>query len=202
MFVLNVFFCTVGMVASLFLLIYKYVKNGCARICLYTALLMMYTLMLACQPSSNLLLFSLQYFILHELFSLKSALVCTYWMTLLTLSFAILEATKKHRTCGKDIKNAKPLNNLLRKSFHFLIVSIIVPPYFFHFRFLQHALSLMISVFVCVEALRWAVILPRVSSLINQYIEPVLKKEESKGSLIYSHISLLIGVSWPILIQE
>jgi dolichol kinase len=91
-------------------------------------------------------------------------------------------------------------NTILRKSFHFMALSMFLPAMVFDPGFLRTAMSLAIAVFCLVEFIRYSKILGReISDMISRAMDQVTNDRDRAGALTFSHAYLLVGCGFPLL---
>jgi dolichol kinase len=118
-----------------------------------------------------------------------------YWIVVITIAVYLASkwvGTKQQTSAQIDLK---------RKYFHILVILLFVPGYRLDVGLLNLGLSVAFACFVFLEYLRcfrfffiW--------SHIDQFFTPFLDERDQSGSVILSHIYLLLGCALPIWLNK
>lgn len=91
--------------------------------------------------------------------------------------------------------------NTSRKIWHFLILVLIMSPFQMDKTFVKIALAGTITMFLCVEYLRYLRLYP-----VGEYLDEMLRSfadfRDDKGPIIISYIYLILGISIPLLMSD
>lgn len=89
--------------------------------------------------------------------------------------------------------------NTSRKIWHFLIFLMISIPFKFDPNFVKIALSGTISLFLCIEYLRYLKLEP-IGSFLDSTLSSYADFRDARGPLIISYIYLILGIAFPLLV--
>jgi len=128
-------------------------------------------------------------FMTHILETTKTTTFLISWWLLLTLSAVSTVA----------VYNAKswPVNTTTRKIFHLAVILVYIPGLAYDPLLLYAASLGALALMLFMECLRWSQVSTSASNLLNTALAGFTDSKEG-GSLILTHIYLLVGVSLPL----
>lgn len=127
-------------------------------------------------------------------------LINAYWV--LCMLIMVMASLELRRVLNPSSKDDKRNRNIQRKLYHAFTLVILIPIYVVNVKYLAHCLVFVLLCFVCVELMRVSCTFPMMTKVLNHYYEPVLKIEnETANDLVWSHVYLLMGVSFPIWLE-
>ncbi|RDA90340.1 hypothetical protein CP533_6012 [Ophiocordyceps camponoti-saundersi (nom. inval.)] len=109
-----------------------------------------------------------------------------YWLTILVVGLLIVFRLKE--TYEVDTR---------RKVFHFMMVAMFLPGTYVDPAFAALALALVLAIFLILDLLR-ASQLPPLSKPIASFLAPYVDGRDFRGSVVVSHMFLLIGCAIPL----
>jgi len=117
-----------------------------------------------------------------------------YWLGVI-LAFALVFANYSDKLTNLELRSST------RKLFHLMAILIFIPGFLYNIAWLRLCFECAIALFVLIEFLRYTNYIPRLSSYLHAKSTTFLDKYDS-GPLILTHIFLLIGCAFPLLVDS